>query len=163
MSNVTQRIESEMRAGKLYVGGEYTGELLNYGSALKYKQDERDNKGVWSSKGLYGFASASGDTSYYEVGANVDYHRDPIQRKQYGEYNKDVLSTKIERLAEKIYKGKKFDDLSSTESIAKYLRDNVKGWHIPLEDHNRKTQYELGRIHLDEDEDVYKKLRIVPV
>ena len=70
MSNGTQRIESEMRAGKLYVGGEYTGELLNYGSALKYKQDERDNKGVWSSKGLYGFASASGDTSYYEVGAN---------------------------------------------------------------------------------------------
>ena len=55
------------------------------------------------------------------------------------------------------------DDLSSTESIAKYLRDNVKGWHIPLEDHNRKTQYESGRINLEEDKDVYKKLRIVPV
>ena len=55
------------------------------------------------------------------------------------------------------------DDLSSIESIAEYLRDNVKGWHIRLEDHNRKTQYELGRINLEEDEDVYKKLGIVPV
>ena len=38
-----------------------------------------------------------------------------IQRKQNGEYNKDVLSTKIERLAEKMFKGKKFDELNSTE------------------------------------------------
>ena len=72
MSNGTEttRTESEIRLGKLYTGGEYKGELLNYGSALKYLPDERDDKGRYHSKGLFGFASAAGDTSYYEVGAN---------------------------------------------------------------------------------------------
>ena len=72
MSNGTEttRTESEIRLGKLYTGGEYKGELLNYGGALKYTPDEIDDEGVYRSKGLYGFASAAGDTSYYEVGAN---------------------------------------------------------------------------------------------
>ena len=62
--------KSEFRGSRMYTGGKYMGEMLNLGRNLGFKS-ERDDMGYWSGKGLFGFASAAGDTSYYEVGTST--------------------------------------------------------------------------------------------
>jgi len=69
-STVTsQRDINEVRYGKLFTNGEYKGKLLSGGMDLRYR-DEQDDEGYWIGKGLFGFESTAGDTSYYEVGSS---------------------------------------------------------------------------------------------
>jgi len=74
-STVTsQRDINEVRYGKLFTNGEYKGKLLSGGMDLRYR-DEQDDEGYWIGKGLFGFESTAGDTSYYEVGSSSGSRR----------------------------------------------------------------------------------------
>jgi len=74
-STVTsQRDINEVRYGKLFTNGEYKGKLLSGGMDLRYR-DEQDDEGYRIGKGLFGFESTAGDTSYYEVGSSSGSRR----------------------------------------------------------------------------------------
>jgi len=80
-STVTsQRDINEVRYGKLFTNGEYKGKLLSGGMDLRYR-DEQDDEGYWSGKGLFGFESTAGDTSYYEVRSSSRSRRRRLVRK----------------------------------------------------------------------------------